>query len=65
MVKIGRSLFTLIVIIISSTKAEALATLGSNLLINHDFSTPNILPDGVPYKLVNSPILGWNCTTYC
>lgn len=41
------------------------ANLGSNLLINHDFSYPNVTALGVTYAFFPCPILGWNCTSIC
>lgn len=52
---------TFIVII----KHLSAVTLGPNLLINHDFSTPNIITQNLPYNTFDSPIMGWNCSSRC
>ena len=54
-------LFFMLMIIIKSTSD----TLGPNLLINHDFSTPIIQPYGAISQTFSNEILGWNCTAYC
>ena len=59
-----KSLLMLIVFIIFAN-AQGLTTLGTNLLINHDFSIPNISSIAVPQKIFNRSIIGWNCSTYC
>lgn len=58
-----KTLFLLFLIIIM--KATSSNILGPNLLINHDFSTPNILPYGILYSLFSTHILGWNCSNNC
>ena len=59
-----KSLLTFMVLIIFCNASDP-TTLGTNLLINHDFSMPNISASGVPQQLFNRFILGWNCSAYC
>ena len=58
----GRILYVNFVLIIKCLSA---AILGPNLLINHDFSIPDLTAQGARYKVFDSPILGWNCSGYC
>ena len=52
-------IFLILVIIAKSVSTE---TLGPNLLLNNDFSLPNIVEQGFIWKNFPSPILGWNCS---
>ena len=53
------------IVIIVFSNAQDQVTLGANLLVNNDFSMPNISSLGVAYKIFNQSILGWNCSTSC
>ena len=59
-----KSLLTFMVLIIFCNNQDP-TTLGTNLLINHDFSMPNISSLGVTHHYFSQSILGWNCSTYC
>ena len=48
-----------------SLNAETISALGDNLVMNHDFSLPNILPLGVRQKTFAHSIPGWNCSSHC
>ena len=56
-------LFLIIIVII--VESISTYTLGPNLLLNTEFSLPNIVEQGFIWKSFPSPILGWNCSNSC
>ena len=58
----GRTLYTTVMLIIKCLSA---ATLGTNMLVNHDFSMPDLIAQNTFFQIFDSPILGWNCSGYC
>ena len=58
-------LLLLLIVYINLAKAQREQTLGPNLIINHDFSTPNISSMGATQVYFVNSILGWNCSSNC